>query len=212
MTPTPPRPPLPLGLRLAVLAAVALGSLVNFQAIQQTLLVLSPPQHLPPLDGGDFARFSQLPPALFKQCMEAALTAQLDATAAMAGSRTVVLIALSVSAMIVFINALRLRWPAGVSREPVARVLGAAAIVAGLLRAVDGAQEVVVSQRFARAAARVLAAAGDDLGGPLGEAMTSAVPVMTGFFALLVSALLLGLGQYFRSERVALALELERSR
>lgn len=201
MTPRPPEP-LPGAVRFAALAAVALGALVSFSAARELPLVLaSADLDTPELDLGPFRAFV-VDEKTVRDAGKAAFRAQLSAIESMKGTRSVILLALSTSAALVFVAGLRLRWPGGIARRGVARLLGVSAAVSALLRTLDGAQALVIVRRGTAALDRVLASsASPELQLPpgLNVALYSALSVG---LTVTVVGLFLALGAYFRSARI----------
>lgn len=124
----------------------------------------------------------------------------------MVGARVAILIILSGAASMVLVAAMRIRWSVGGPKAGMARLLASAALVAGIFRTLDGAQELAIVREGAAAAGKVLHAQQT----PDAELSAQAVMVMSSTLSVartvIVVAVLLALSAYFRSARVAEAL------
>ena len=193
---------LPTPVRYATLAAIALGAIVSFSAARELPLVIaSPTIDTPEMDLGPFKALVSDEKTV-REAGKAAFRAQLTAIESMRLSRSIILLALSTSAALVFVAALRIRWPGGVTRRGVSKLLGVSAVASALLRTLDGAQLLVIVRRGIVALDKVIArSAATELQMPveLNLAIYSAVSIALTVF---VVALFLLLGAYFRSSRV----------
>ncbi len=135
--------------------------------------------------------------------MTEALRAQLRATLAtvegMRWPRIAVLVLLSSAAGMVFVAALRLRWPRGEPRLGVSALLSRAALGAAVLRTLDGAQDLIISRAAAAAFEKVLRAQQPELAQANSVVMASVASVGT---TVVVAGLFIALANYFQSERI----------
>lgn len=200
--------PYPALFRFALLAAVTVGALTSFSAAQGVGMVAmassaSPePASMP-------GWFSKLMPYAQEQeaAMQAGQRAAINALESMGGSRVVILLALSAAASMVFLGALFIRWSLNAPRTAIARMLGAAAFGAAVLRTLDGAQKLVIDRRIAEANVKALLAANvppDVSGTDFLVGLSSAISV--GWTVFVVTLFVL-LGTYFRSDGVRSLLE-----
>lgn len=194
---------LPRSIRLAAVLCLVLSGLTGLSAASEAM----------GLGQLEEARQAELPsaPALGDpQVLKKVMEAQLSALESMREPRALVLGALSVACAFIFVSAARLLRPAGMPLESMRQVLGGAALVAAVLRTVDGAQWAVVVKQ----AAQALMKAGSHLPGadgvPLTPQMQALFPMLLTLLIALHTALVAGsfllLGQYFRSERVRSAI------
>jgi hypothetical protein len=120
--------------------------------------------------------------------------------------RVAILFGLSSAAALVFVSALRLRWPSGVRRTGLASLLGRAAVVAAVLRTLDGAQDLVIVRASVEAYEKVLLEKGVALANA-----GATMPLFSGA-SIVTTALITGLfllaANYFRSERILQTFEL----
>jgi hypothetical protein len=190
---------LPRRIRVAAVLCLVLSGLTGLSAASEAM----------GLGQLSEAREAGLPssPALGDpKVLERMVDAQISALESMRELRALVLGALSVACAFIFVSAARLLRPAGMPLESMRQVLGGAALVAAVLRTVDGAQWAAVVKQIAQAMMK----AGSQLPGTDGvplppEAQALFPMLLTGLIALhtaLVAGSFLLLGQYFRSERV----------
>jgi hypothetical protein len=197
---------LPTPLRRVTLATLALGALVSFGAVQGLRLAFFADE----LDSsaGETPFLNRLTPnpEAFSAAQRAQGVAMRSALTGMRWPRIVILFGLSSAAAMVFVSAMRLRWPGGVRRMGVALLLGRAAVVTAVLRTLDGAQELVVVRASVAAYERALVERSVELANA-GATMTlfSGASVVT---TAVVTGLFLLASSYFRSERVLQTLEL----
>lgn len=191
---------LPNPVRYATLATLALGALVSFGAISNLRLAFSAEE----LDvtAAETPLFNKLTPnpEAYSAAQRAQAVAMRNAIEGMRWPRVAVLFLLSGAAAMVFVSALRLRWPAGTPRAGVSVLLSRAAVVTAVLRTLEGAQELVIVRAAVTAYERALAAQHVDLAqaGPT-MAIVSAASVVT---TATVTGLFLAASSYFRSERI----------
>ena len=105
----------------------------------------------------------------------------------------------------VFFFSLRLRV-ASEERARIAENLGRAAFGAAVLRTIEGAQSLVIARRVSQGVAEAFRNAGTPDGPINAAAAESGMPVASVLWSIVVIALFMGLGHYFRSERVQNAL------
>jgi hypothetical protein len=201
----PLQAPPPYGMRVFAMVAAAIGALVSWGAARDVALALSMPgRDLPEVDLRAWKPFLADPAQeeALKAAVRASMQAQASVIESMQTSRVAILIILSGAATMVFVTALRLRWPGGIPRPGVAKFLGGAAFTAAVLRTLDGAQELVIVQRAAAATERALAVASTTTERPVPEGFATAFSFVwsVGFTAAVVIAFTL-FGAYFRSQK-----------
>ena len=115
-------------------------------------------------------------------------------------SRSLILMALTGCASMVFLAALRVRWPSGFPRSASARLIGGAAFAAALFRTLDGAQSLVIARRSGTAAVKAMEQVPNH---NFPEGLVNTFPAVfdIGLTCLMVGLFLI-IGHYFRSERV----------
>lgn len=198
-TPGAPSKVLPRSIRLAAVLCLVLSGLTGLSAASEAM-------GLGQLSEARQAELPASPAFADPKVLEQVVEAQLSALESMREPRALVLGVLSVACAFIFVSAARLLRPAGMPLESMRQVLGGAALVAAVLRTLDGAQWAAVLKQ----AAQVLVRAGSQLPGVDGMPMPPEVQalfpmLLTGLIALhtaLVAGSFLLLGQYFRSERV----------
>jgi len=120
--------------------------------------------------------------------------------------RGVLMALLAVACAFVFVASARMLRPYGLPRDGMRRILGRAAILAAVLRTVDGAQFAVVARRMGDTMAESLNLLPNVPPELTLEFARSFFPSVGTGGAVLATALVAGtfaiLGQYFRSERV----------
>lgn len=199
----PARPPLPALLRLGTLTALVLGAIISWASARDVAMVLMAPTAEVPEEFPNVFQSLMPDPRAATEATKAMMRSQLQALESMRGPRLAILLLLSTASALVFVSALRLRWPSGVARPGVARLLGASAIACAILRTLDGAQLLVVARRGAASWDKVMAKS---------EVLRGA-QVPEGFNVFLMSAASVGLtlamagafvalGMYFRSPHV----------
>jgi hypothetical protein len=197
---------LPNPLRYATLAALALGAMVSFGAVSNLMMTFS-------IEEFDVSR-SETPalnkltpnPVAWGVAQRAQGAAYRSAVEQMRWPRALVLFGLAGAAALVFISALRLRWPAGVGRTKLSLLLSRSAIASAVFRTLEGAQELVIVRSAAAAFERSLIEQKVDpaLAGPSLQVFTGASVLTTAA----VTALFLGAASYFKSERIQQTFEL----
>ncbi len=196
-----PEGPLPTGIRVATMIALVFGAMVSFGAVRDLpLTVNAGASDMPEVSLGPFKALVK-DEKVYLAAMRASFRAQMSAMEAMQTSRVLILAALSTSASLVFISALRLRWPAGARRGSIARLLAGASVATAVLRTLDGAQLLAIARKGVLASEKVLAASGvPELQSPEGVnvAVTSALSVA---MTAVTVASFLALGAYFRAAR-----------
>jgi hypothetical protein len=94
----------------------------------------------------------------------------------------------------------------GLPLERIRRLLGGSAIIAALLRTIDGAQSAVIGRSVGAAAIDILGTLPEFQNPETLAQLEAGLPGLSAAFAMGLTALIAGtfawLGQYFRSERV----------
>lgn len=192
-------PTLPRRIRFAAVVCLVLSGLTGLFALSELMSL----GHLSELREAKEPRLSMFgDPAVTQQALEA----QLSALEPMRESRSLVLGALSVACAFVFVAAGRMLRPGGLPLERVRRLLGGAAIVAALLRTIDGAQWAVVAKRMALTLADALSKQPEFQSPEMAAQLKPTVLFFMSASTMLQTAVIAGtlalLGQYFRSETV----------
>ncbi len=193
-----PVAPLPPRTRAAAMVCLSLAALVGVMAASEglTLAHLAEVRDAPP----SRLRFGPDPE------LEARLQrAQLAALEQAREPRMVILFSLAVTCALVFVAAGRLLRPGALPREGMRKLLAGAALLAALLRTVDGAQETVVAQRTVPLLEQGMSAgSGEDprVAQMVRQVLPRALVGTTVLRTVFVAGLLLVLAQHFRSERV----------
>ena len=201
--PASPSQSLPRGIRFAAVLCLILSGLTGFSALQGAMQ-LSQLSELKD-KASNVVRFSKETEKdlIFIARLD---EAQLTALEPVRDSRTLVLGLLSVACAFVFVSASRVLQPGGLPLERVRRLLGGAAIIAALLRTIDGAQEAAVARHLALAFTDILLSRPDLFKAPPGFDVKSVMPTLLLLLTAGMTAAIAGtfalLGQYFRSERV----------
>lgn len=190
---------LPTPLRYATLATLALGAIVSFGSVQGLRLAFVAEEL--DVSAGETPFFNQFTPnpAAFAAAQRAQGVAIRNALEGMRWPRVAVLFGLSSAAALVFVSAVRLRWPSGVHRGGLSTLLARAAVGAAVLRTIDGAQELVIVRAAVAAYERALSEHQLAAGAEATRAVFSAASVAT---TLAVTGLFLAASNYFGSERV----------
>jgi hypothetical protein len=197
---------LPNPLRYATLATLTLGVMVSFGAIQGMRLAFFAEEL--ESSAGETPLLNKLTPnpEAFSAAQRAQGAAMRSAITGMRWPRVAILFGLSSAAALVFVSALRLRWPSGVRRTGLASLLGRAAVVAAVLRTLDGAQDLVIVRASVEAYEKVLLEKGVALANA-----GATMPLFSGA-SIVTTALITGLfllaANYFRSERILQTFEL----
>jgi hypothetical protein len=127
--------------------------------------------------------------------------AQLRALESMGQGRAFLLGALSIAASLCFVASGRLLRPGGVPRENMRKLAAGSALVAAILRTIDGAQEAVVAGRTGRAAAKALLAKEPILEPSLLEGLPGLLMIVTVVTTCIFAGAFAFFSQYLRSER-----------
>lgn len=138
--------------------------------------------------------------------MERVVHAQTSALEPMREPRSLILGALAITCALAFVAAGRMLRPAGLPREGMRRLLGGAAIIAALLRIIDGAQWLVVVKRANAATVEAMILPLKDLQSPVADLMRQLIPHIPPTLALAHTFFIAGafvvIGRYFHSDRV----------
>jgi hypothetical protein len=195
--PVHPPPKLPRGIRIAAVLCLVLSGLTGMSAVTEA---------------SSLTQFSEYKDAVLsnagrfgdRESNEHVLLAQFSALEPMREPRTFLLGTLAVVCAFVFVAAGRMLRPGGLPREGMRRLLGGAAILAAILRTIDGAQWMVVVDRMS--AALVKGPFPPEQDATSIELIQSVGPFVLSAGYIAVTAFVAGafilLGQYFRSERV----------
>ncbi len=199
--PASPPQALPRGLRLAALVCLILSGLSGFSSLKETL-ELSQLSELRD-EASNLARFSKDKDLIVLARLS---EAQLAAREPLRESRSLVLGALSLACAFMFVCSGRLLRPAGLPLERIRRLLGGSAIIAALLRTIDGAQSAVIGRSVGAAAVDILGTLPEFQKPEALAQLKAGLPGLSAAFAMVLTAIIAGtfalLGQYFRSERV----------
>lgn len=139
----PKRAASPWDLRLMAVLCTLLSAMVGFGASAGAMEVLSPPS--------PSEQSLSIGNALASEAYLHAMEVERQALEPMRGPRALILFALSVCAGVTLIGGIRLVRPSGLPREGVRRLTAGAALIAAVLRTLDGAQELAVAKRTAQA-------------------------------------------------------------
>jgi hypothetical protein len=142
---------LPTKIRIVAVATLATGLIVSWQSAQEIGLTLASSSLSQPSFDLSHWPLSPDDAKRMKQALEASWFAQLHTIDGMRGFRLPILIGLSTCASLVFVSALRIRWPFGAKRRRAIDMLERASIGVLLFRSLDAAQSVVIAQNGARA-------------------------------------------------------------
>jgi hypothetical protein len=191
---------LPNPLRYATLATIALGAIVSFGSIQGMRLAFVVDELN--VSDGETPFFNKLTPnpEAYSAAQRAQGVAIRGAIEGMRWPRVAILFGLSSATALVFVAALRLRWPSGLHRAGLAMLLSRAATGAAVLRTLDGAQELVIVRAAVAGYEKALREHQVDLADS-GATLTifSFGSVVT---TLVVVGLFLAASSYFKSERI----------
>jgi hypothetical protein len=203
--PVSPAPLLPRRIRFAATVCLVLSTLTGFSALRETLEL----EHLGKLrdEVSNVSRFSKNP----DQLVAARITeAQIAALEPMRDSRSLVLGALAVACSFAFVSSGRLLRPGGLPLERMRQVLAGSAILAALLRTIDGAQWAVVARRIAPVMAEHLSTLPMFQEAQAAAQLEATLPGIASGFTMVLTAVIAGtfalLGQYFRGESVRQAI------
>lgn len=197
---------LPNPVRYATMAALALGAIVSFGAVSNLMMTIS-------IEEFDVSRAEtptlnklQLNPAAWGTAQRAQAVAYRNAIEGMRWPRAGTLLGLASAAALVFVSALRLRWPTGVGRARLSTLLARAAVATAIFRTLEGAEELVIVRAAGAAFERSLVEQGVDpalAGSNLG--VLTALSVLT---TAAVVGMFLGAASYFTSVRIQQTFEL----
>ncbi|MDQ3265380.1 MAG: hypothetical protein M3Y59_17270 [Myxococcota bacterium] len=187
---------LPSSFRVVTWIALVVTGLISFWGLAEAMSVFNPVPLEQPLPQTDA-------PLVDPQLVQAMLRAQLDAGAGMRGPRGAVLMFLSFICGLASVSALRLLYPAGLPREGMRTITGGTLLVAGILRTIDGAMQLVITQRTAAALKKELEAGRAGSLGLEGQADLLPSVMMAGSLGMTVFMVgtLIGAAQYLRSAR-----------
>lgn len=203
--PDSPTPLLPRRLRFAAAVCLVLSALTGFSALRETLEL----ERLGELrdEVSNLSRFSEEPDLIVAARITEAKIAALEP---MREPRSLVLGALAVACSFAFVASGRLLRPGGLPLERMRRVLAGSAIIAALLRTIDGAQWAVVARRIAPVMAQHLSALPMFQEAQVAAQLKATLPGIASGLAMVMTAIIAGLfallGQYFRSESVRQAI------
>ncbi|HYO59808.1 hypothetical protein [Archangium sp.] len=204
--PVSPAPPgLPRGIRFAAWVCLVLSAFTGFSALRETLEL----SHLAQLrdEVSNLSRFSKDPDLLIAARIS---EAQIAALEPMREHRSLVLGALSVACAFAFVASGRLLRPGGLPLERIRRMLGGAALIAALLRTIDGAQWAVVARSIGPIMAEHLSTLPVFQDPQTAAQLKATLPGLASAFAMVMTAVVAGtfalLGQYFRSDGVRQAI------
>ncbi|WP_224249665.1 hypothetical protein [Hyalangium gracile] len=188
---------LPRGIRIAAVLSLILAGLTGMSAVTEA---------------SSLSQFSEYREAVLenagrfgdREANEHVLRAQFSALEPMREPRIFLLATLAVVCAFVFVAAARMLRPGGLPREGMRRLLGGAAILAAILRTIEGAQWMVVVDQMSAAIVKGPFPAWQD---PTSiEIIQRFAPTVLAAGYIGLTALVAGgfilLGQYFRSERV----------
>ncbi len=199
MTPVPPAlNPLTPGARRLLWLALLLSGMVGFGAAQGVAQV-SQLERLKSIE-------PPVSPFADSESMRAAgkamLAAEISGLEGMRTSRGFILMALSVTAALVFVSAIRMLRPGAIPREGIRQLLGGTAIASAVLRVLDGAQLTAIARRMGAAGDRILrnAPATELPGGYPDGMMEWSLMIVSGLFTLFVVASFFGISVFARSE------------
>ena len=198
-------PALPRGVSVAAVLCLVLSGTTGMYAAMEasSLMNLAQVRDSPPRDLSGLGD-----PASIK-LMEGVLHAQLSALEPMQESRSLVLGALAVTCAFAFVAAARMLRPAGLPREGMRQLLGGAAILAAILRVIDGAQWLVVVNRANAAIAQEILPKLEQLKTPAAEFLRqffthlpNLLPALTLAHTFFIAGAFVVIGRYFHSDRV----------
>jgi hypothetical protein len=198
-------PALPRGVSIAAVLCLVFSGMTGMCAATDASTVIS----LEQARENSQRSLSELGDPALMRLMESVLHAQLSALEPMRESRAFVLVALAVTCAFAFVAAARMLRPAGMPREGMRRLLGGAAILAALLRIIDGAQWLVVVNRANAAIMQDALPKLEPLKTPASELLRqfftqfpSFLPAMTLAHTFFIAGAFVVIGRYFHSDRV----------
>lgn len=183
---------LPREFRAAIWTALIASALVGFGSSAEAMTAFNPP------DVEEVVR--AMPKYGDPQVSEAITRTRLEMAQGMRGPRGAVLLALSFVCGLALVSAMRLLYPGGLPRSGMRRITAGALLVAGVLRTVDGAMELVIARRTAREIERLDLAA-EIPGMDPERVLSSFLVLLTVALTLLMVGIFVGVSQYLRSER-----------
>jgi hypothetical protein len=198
-------PPLPSSYRWALLAAVVLGFQVALAAAFDVQAAINHDEP-PPMTGSEAALPNLgLSPLAQRQVVLAAVSGYRGALEGMLPWRTASSALLSFAAGLVFFFGMRLR--VSLEKRPAAALfLGRASIAAAALRAIDGAENLVLARNTFAEMGKAFVREGVADASAMTEVLTVVISALSGAWTLLVVAGFVTLGNYFRSETLRTAL------
>ena len=194
--PTASLPPL---MRLAMISAISIGAIEVCASASELAVVLNADElELTDVPLPDL--YSEQERALWRVANTAMFNSKKSTLKTMNVSRSLILMALMGASSMVFLAALRVRWPNGAPRAASARLIGHAALASAVCRTLDGAQTLLLERRSAEAVRQSI-----EKLPPVAFSIDVLVSVPTivnlAITALLVTVLMT-LSHYFRSENV----------
>ena len=202
---SPPLPALPSSYRWALVAAVVLGFQVALAAAFDVQAALNHDEPLS-MTGSEAALPNLgLSPLSQRQVVLAAVSGYRGALEGMLPWRTASSALLAIAAGLVFFFSMRLRVSME-GRAAAALLLGRAAIAAAALRAIDGAENLVLVRNTFDEMGKAFVREGLADASAMTEALTAVASVLSGAWTLLIVAGFVTLGNYFRAEALRAAL------
>jgi hypothetical protein len=204
-SPSTPTPLLPRRIRFAAAVCLVLSALTGFSALREALEL----GHLGELrdEVSNLSRFSKDPDVLIAAHIS---EAQIAALEPMREPRSLVLGALAVACSFAFVASGRLLRPAGLPVERMRRIVAGSAILAALLRTIDGAQWAVVARRIGPVMAEHLSTLPAFQNPQAAAQLKAMLPGIASGMAMVMTAFIAGtfalLGQYFRADSVRQAI------
>jgi len=193
----------PIVFRVALVGAVVMGALVSCTALQSARV---PTQAVQEEAGTGLRWLAGL--TAHSKAHEAALKASTRATftamASLGSLRRVIALALSFTACMVCAGAIFMRMS---MRMKMARLVGTMAFATAFLRTLQGAYELIIAQRAAKAGIQVLVAADVPQASEGAELTVWMVSTFSIVWTLVVVGTFMLLGSYWRSPAVSQLLE-----
>jgi hypothetical protein len=193
-----PAPALPRPVRNAAIGCLLLCGAIGFGSANALGELVDPERNAEtarraaPVGFGDPERDAAMREAYLKM-----VDVRMSALVGMRGSRLVIVSALAAACAVALVSALRLLRPGPFSRDGQRKLLGGAALVAAVLRTLDGAQLTSVAGRMGATVDAVMGGAD----WPSGLAAFLSTAFTIGFTVVMAGGLLV-LSHYFRSEKV----------
>lgn len=202
---TPPIPAPPSSYRWALVAAVVLGFQVALAAAFDVQAAINHDEP-PPMTGSEAALPNLgLSPLSQRQVVLAAVSGYRGALEGMLPWRFASSALLAIAAGLVFFFGMRLRVSMA-GRAASALLLGRAALAAAALRAIDGAENLVLVRNTFEEMGKAFVREGLADASAMTEALTAVASVLSGAWTLLMVAGFVTLGNYFGSEALRTAL------